>query len=280
MESDDVPMWHVTWSTVGRHPIAPDEAARRALVRVLVERAAKVLVLFCVVDDHVHLVLLCDDDTRRKVVRAVGYALRTASKVPLQEPYVEPVETRTHAERLVPYVLNQAEHHGLGVASAAWSGSCLPDLLGARDVGWKSQLWKALPRLRQRELYTAVRMPAVRLGPVSDAVVRAAGPTGLAAAASAAFGVDPALSGRSDETALAVAAAAHLARAAGLPLAALAAALGRERASVSRAASRPVDERALRTVRLQLAFRAAVAAIPAAAAPGGAGTRVSGSTSR
>ncbi len=257
------PLWHATWSTRGRLPVAPDEAARRALVREIVARAGTALVLFCVVDDHVHVVLLCDREALSRVVRALGYTLRSRC---VEAPHVRAVGRRAHMEHLVTYLLTQTVHHGLAAHPATWSGSAAPDLLGARDVGWLPRLWDVVPRLRLRDVHLALGLPAVRLEPADDDALRAAGPAALAAACSAAFGADPALEGRAPEVTRAITAAAKLAREVGVPLAHLAEAAGRARETVSRAADRDVPDRDLRTLRLRVALDHVVATAPRAEA--------------
>ncbi len=176
MVEPHVLQWHVTWSTQGRRPIAPDEARRRALLRAVVDRTGAVLVLFSIVDDHLHVWLIGGRPALVAAVRSIGYALRALAAAPVQAPHVEPVERRGHAEWLVAYLLTQTTHHGIATHPAAWSGAALPDLLGARRIG---------------------------RGARSEALVVAAG---------AAFAAGPDLTGRDAENVLAIGVAARLGR--------------------------------------------------------------------
>jgi hypothetical protein len=160
MQQPEILQWHVTWVGRGRSPLAPDEARRRLLVRELVARGGPHLVLFCLVDDHVHVWLIGTLAELKKAIRKLGFGLRALAATPLRAPHVERVEQRSHAEALVPYLLTQTEHHGLGVHPAAWSGAPLADLLGARQLeGWRPRLWDALPRHPLLAIHAAVGLP-------------------------------------------------------------------------------------------------------------------------
>lgn len=265
MVEPEILQWHVTWSTKGRLPVAPDEARRRALVRMLAVRAASTLVLFSVVDDHVHVWLMGARKELVATVRTLRHALRALAAAPLDPPYIEPVSRRSHAEWLVAYLLTQNAHHGVAIHPAMWAGAALPDLLGARLLGpWRplTLLWEALPRLTVGDIHAAVGLPEACLVPASDAELRALGPGRLLEAAAAVFAAGPALENRDAENVLAVAAAARLARDVRLSLTAIATAAGRTREAVSRGASRPVTEAALASIRLRVALdRAAIGAI-------------------
>lgn len=249
--------WHVTLATIGRQPLVPDDATRLALMRDLATRAGAVLVLFAVVDDHIHLWLLGSETAMRAALRNITFLL---SATPMQERYVEPVENRSHARRLLPYLLTQPAHHGLSVASAAWPGGCVADLLGARAIGgWTPRVAVVLPRVRLRDVHAAVGLPVRPLAACSLEEVSALGVERLAAAAAATFAADPKLVGKAPHVVRAVEAAASLARDAGLSLSALADHLGRTRETTSRAASRAVPTEA---VRRRITFDAWVSALP------------------
>ena len=74
-----MPSWHLTVASDGRTPLFPDEARRRAAVRTLARVAGQELVLFSVVDDHVHLVVTCDRSRVGWLGRAVVLGLRTVA---------------------------------------------------------------------------------------------------------------------------------------------------------------------------------------------------------
>jgi len=269
MSETPVGQWHVTWASRGRQPLVLDEPARRALVRELVARAGPELVLFALVDDHLHVWLLCDAASRIRVVRTLEFALRAAVAAPLQPAHLEPVVRRPHSEWLLRYLLTQTTHHGLPTHPARWSGGCVADLLGARSLGWRSRLPDALPRHRLRDVHAAVGLPLAPLVPAGDAALADLGVAGLLAASAAAFAAHPALADRRPESVRAFGAAAVLARAAGLSLTDLATRADRARESASRAASRPLSDADARVVRLRVALdQAAVAAAPVATPPG------------
>lgn len=240
---DEKLQWHVTLATRGRQPLVLDDASRLTLLRELVARAGAVLVLFAIVDDHIHLWLLGPGDALATALRSITFALAT----PMQERHIEVVESRAHARRLVPYLLTQPDHHGLGVPSAGWPGGCVADLLGARTLaGWTPRVSALLPRLRLRDVHAAVRLPVTPLVPCPIDAVAALGCEGLIAAAAATYAADPPLLGKEAHVVRAVEAAASLARQAGLPMGRLAELLGRTREATSRAASRATSVEALR----------------------------------
>ena len=160
--------WHITWATESRHPMFPDEAARLAAVHKLVELARAELVLFCIVDEHVHLVILCDLSTARRRARAVTRALRRLAAVRVDPARIRPVNDRRHMENVLGYVLTQPDHHGLPIHSALWTGGCLPDLVGARFIpGLDLRITAALPRFRKSEALHKVGLPSRPLLPAA-----------------------------------------------------------------------------------------------------------------
>jgi hypothetical protein len=63
--------------------------------------------------------------------------------LPLEPARLRPVADRAHLRRLVGYLAGQPRHHGAGT----FDGTCLPDLLGARRMGFDAgPLATQLPR--------------------------------------------------------------------------------------------------------------------------------------
>ncbi len=52
-------IWRLRFSSDGRHPLFPAEPLRRAAVLVLVGHAGPWLVTVGIVDDHLHVVVVC-----------------------------------------------------------------------------------------------------------------------------------------------------------------------------------------------------------------------------
>ena len=52
--------YHLTWATVGRQPILPNETARRQFLHALAMLPGAFILLFAIVDDHLHLVIQVD----------------------------------------------------------------------------------------------------------------------------------------------------------------------------------------------------------------------------
>lgn len=253
--------FHLTLAAVGRHVLFPAEAARRAAVRALGRVAGEWLTLFSLVDDHVHVVLFCEEERVGRLARAILLALRPLAAVALEPAFVRPVRDRGHLEWLVGYVLTQPSHHGLAEHPALTTGSCYRDLVGARLVpGLTLRVGQALPRFGLREACRHVGLPEVELCPLTLEGLRAAGATRLVGAASAALSVGPDLTTNEPLVVEARRASVQLANAAGIHLAEVAHALGLTVGSVRRLSDRDAPEPILRAIRLELALEAAVGA--------------------
>jgi hypothetical protein len=218
--------------------------------------AGDAVVLFCVVDDHVHVVLFCDEEARGRYVRALSLALAAAAAAPIGPGFVRAVDTRGHLAWLADtYILAQPAKHGLAVPLATWEGSCFADLVGARVLpGLRIRIGDALPRWRLRNAYRAVGLPELPLEPADDATVRAAGATALVAASAAAVGADPEARGRAEAEVLARRAAVVVGVAAGIANRELAWALQMTSIASARLRERPVDPAVLEAVRRRVSL--------------------------
>lgn len=138
-------LWHLSLATESRAPMCADDATTLAFVRAIV-RVTNPL-LFAVVDDHGHVLAR---GTRRELSAvATGLALALAALgVPaLDRARIREVKDRSHLMSLIPYFVRQREHHGLPWAPLA-PGSCLADLVGARQIGFDAAaIAHALPRV-------------------------------------------------------------------------------------------------------------------------------------
>ncbi|MES2642112.1 MAG: hypothetical protein V4850_21700 [Myxococcota bacterium] len=271
--ADHMRSFHLTFAAVGRHPLFPVEASRRGAVRALGRVAGDNVALFALVDDHVHVVVFCEEARVGRLARAILLALRPLAAAGLEPAFTRPVRDRGHLEWLVGYLLTQPEHHGLQEHPALTTGSCYRDLVGARRVpGLSLPIVQALPRFRLRDAGRHVGLPDVDLSPVSDEGVRAAGATRLLAAATAALAGGPDPRGNDPEVVVARRAVMHLGLAAGIHLAELAHVLGVSVDAARRIGARGVADPVSHAVRLTLALEAAVADAavmkPARAKPG------------
>jgi hypothetical protein len=209
---------HYTQSTRSRRPLARDERERRALLRALTRRGGPRLLLFNLVDDHLHQVL---SGRRVKVLardlrRAIGAA---RPDLELDPPHVKPVSTRSYLRWLVEYLLDQPRKHDLaGVHPALWTGSCFQDLIGLRLLpGFDPARIRAeLPRLRQRHLFPHVGLTPSLLAPADDDALHRAGAARIVRLAAATCAVGPELKGRSRPVVEARALAVNLAARVGL----------------------------------------------------------------
>ncbi|MDP2306597.1 MAG: hypothetical protein Q8P18_11300 [Pseudomonadota bacterium] len=215
--------FHLTYTTRGRQPLFPGEALRRAAVRSLVRVGGGWIVLFCLVDEHAHVVVLCEPAALRRIARSLHMTLSAHASVPVLPAHVEPVDNRGHMTTLVRYALTQVDHHALHAHPATWSGACFLDLVGARMLpGWRMNIHEALPRFGIADAMKAVGLPGSLPEPVGDAALKEVGVHALVAAAADAAGADPSLPGRTTEVVAARRTAISLARSAGIGPAALA----------------------------------------------------------
>lgn len=236
---------HLTISVRGRRTLARTEAERRLAIHAVVATGRARLLLFCLVDDHLHALLRGERiGLLARDIRATLARLR--KDLELKPPHLDPVTTRAHTTNVLYYLLGQPARHGLSVHPALHGGSCFLDLVGARllpgfdPTGIRSEL----PRLQLRELFRVVGLQPVPLVPATDAALLPLGVAGLARLAATVFAVDPEFGGRAATTTRARALAATTARRMGLRLCELADPLRVTRQAASLLARRPVDPRA------------------------------------
>jgi len=252
--------WHLTIAAAQRRHAFHDRARRLASVHALLRIAAPVLLLWCIVDDHLHLVIAGTRPEAGRLAQRLHLAL--AAIMPdaeFEAARIRPVEDRHHLVTLVPYVLAQTRKHDLPFHPARWDGSCFQDLVGARRLCHfdARPLAQALPRLTRDQILAAVDAPPWSLRPVDDDRVRATAPAALAEAAAAAVGL-PRLQGRTEAAVEARCVVLHLARRAEWPVSHLAPLLRVHPGSARRLVARAPDPKLEDAVRRQIALRAAV----------------------
>ena len=253
--------YHLTFVAKGRQPPFPGEVARRAAVRALIRVGGAWIVLFCLVDDHVHVVVLCEPADVRRIARSLHMTLTPRASVPLLDAHVEPVEKRSHMEWLVRYVVGQVDHHALHAHPALWSGSCFADLVGARVLpGWRANIDEALPRHTVADALKAAGLDLRALEPIRDAGLRELGVRRIVSAAADAVGADPALPGRTAEVVEARRVAITLARGVDFDRAEIAHALGLTVHGVAKLARTPASPECVAAARVRLGIEVAVAA--------------------
>jgi REP element-mobilizing transposase RayT len=262
--------WHLSTSSTTRHPLFPSEALRRQAVRTIARVCGDELVEFWVVDDHVHVIVLCDRARSGVLARMLKLALRPIAAVPLKPVYIGAIHGRNHMEDTHRYLLRQCAHHGLSQHPALWSGGCFLDLAGARRIpGLQLRLSDVLPRWSLSSSCSVLGLRLADLAPATDDMVRAAGARALASAAATACAAAPELEGRRAETCRARRAACVLAGEVALPMSEMSWALGTHPGSTRKLSARRVDPELLLTVRRTLALEHAVRkAPPQPGAPG------------
>lgn len=65
-------IYHITWATQGRQPAFPAEEVRRAVLRTLASVGGRDIVLFAIVDDHIHLVVITNPARLRRLQGALS----------------------------------------------------------------------------------------------------------------------------------------------------------------------------------------------------------------
>lgn len=252
--------FHLTFTARGRQPLFPGEAQRRAAVRSLVRVGGAWVALFCLVDDHAHVVVLCEPAAVRRIARSLHMTLSAQAAVPVLPAHVVPVEDRAHLLALAKYALTQVDHHALAPHPATWSGSCFADLVGARVLpGWRDNLREALPRFGVADATKLVGLQGYVPEPVADAASKEIGVHRLVAAAADAAGADPALPGRTAEVVAARRCAIALARAADLGPTAIAEALALSPRGVAALGEAPAPEALVRAARVRIGIDLALA---------------------
>ena len=246
-------LFQLTLAVRGRLVFARNQAERRRIVREIARLGEGRLLLFCLVDEHLHTVLgglrigYLGRDLRRLLARL-------QPGVEVARPHVQLVDSRAYLRRLVDYVLRQPAKHGLSDQPALWTGSCFQDLAGARllpgfDPGL---LARELPRLRLREVFATVGLTPLALQPACDEELRRAGAARLIDLAAGVHAVGPELTGRSRKVVATRALAARAAAIAGLPTSEVAHHLGLGSHAVRKLARRDVDPRATTALRRRL----------------------------
>ena len=260
-------VWHITLAARNRGTLLPREASRREGVRRLAQLAGEEMLLFSIVHDHVHVVLAGDRARVGAVAAGMHKTLRPLVRVALAAARIRAVAGRSHLWWLVRYVLGQPQHHGIDAHPALWTGSCLPDLIGARRVsGLQLRIREHLPELQWVALARCVDLSSDRLMPASPEQMRAAGVAMLTRCATSALAADPSLAGNSPLLVRTRKVVACLASESGFHPRDVAWALGVTLRGERRLRAAAVDEADLIAVRVRLALELVAASRPTSVA--------------
>ena len=239
---------HLTLSVRKRRTLVRSEDERRVVVRLLARLAGPGLLLFNVMDDHVHLVTRTAQPGR--VGRSILLGLRgLRPDLEFKRPHPEVVDSQASLRTLVRYVFQQSSGKDLG-SDALWTGSSFQDLVGARRLpGLRSRaVLDELPRLHLREVLPWVAAPARPLEPRPPQ-----SPVEAFAAASAACCAPTTLLGRTAPELRALRAAIALCDGRFRP-SDIRDAVGRSRSSMKRLRSAPADSEDVRATGVRLAL--------------------------
>ncbi len=255
--------YHVVFEVRGRLAWFPTPERLRAALHVLADGLGDRLLLFGLVDEHGHAVIEAEDRADAGYIcSGLNRALRSLG-ADVGPTHITEVEDARHLANLLPYMGRQPWKHPVAPDPADWEGTCVQDSVGARwGIVNPERIAAALPRIDVAA--TALASVGLRgpVCPASDAEIAALGARPLWAAAHAAFAAP--LGGRSPATLAARGAYATLGRAAGLPIAELRLAAGATESGWRRMSRRACPAEHLQAVRLQLGFRALIAASPLA----------------
>jgi len=252
-------IWHITIAVTDRHPWFGDQAGLLGAVRALVCAVGKWALMFCIVDEHIHLVMMCDRERAGRIAQATALAVRPfVGDSGLEPARIRTVNGNNHLDNLVAYVVRQPAKHGVNGHPALWGGSCFLDLVGARVIDGfdPKRIAVAYPRYRVGRLSDEVGLTSASVAPVGLDAVHRLGLARLIEATAAAHAV-PDLSSRTRQVTEVRAAAAHLGLEAGSRATDVAAALGVHRAQIGRWTRHRREDIALAT-RVRLALEEAV----------------------
>lgn len=252
--------WQLGIASTTRHSLFPSEALRLRAVLNIVRIFRDVLVMFCVVDDHVHVIVICDERDCWVHARSFKLSMAAVAAVPTKPVHIEPVHGRNHMESVHRYVLRQPSHHGLPGHQALWTGSCFPDLVGARWIpNLDLRIADVLPRYGAEHACRKVGLSIQDLAPLPLDEVRSAGPRALALASAAACASDPATKSKNAQSVLARRVACTLARQSGMPTKEIAWALDLHPSNARKLVAKPPPTSALLAARRRLALERAAA---------------------
>lgn len=251
----EIGLWHLILTSEGRITLFTNEEKLRQAVLKLGKTAASHLISFCVVDDHIHLVLYCSRQCVGRLSQALQIALSPIGSSKFSPGYIVPVKKRTHLNRLILYTVNQPQRHGLKEHPALYSGSCFLDLAGARFIGVLGcPITSVLPRFNMADLYSELNLRIHTLTPADDGQVKDAGLGAIIRAAGAVFAAAPALTDQSEQTVKAHRVAVRLARSVGFTASQISCHLQRSTRSIFRVNHQQIPEEALTAVRRRLAL--------------------------
>lgn len=250
--------WHLTYSSDGRFPIFPDESKRRkAIVRL--SHMDLVLLLFCIVEEHLHAVNKAEPSRAGRQAQAIRSAMKPLVDAELQPAFKRLVKDRGYLAWLIRYHVRQPIKHKVKEHAALWSGSCFQDLVGARYVpGLALPIAKSLPQYSVKTVLSHLNLNPSAVVPLGNDTIRALGARRLVSAAASAVAAGPRLDNREAESLHAKRAAALLAREVGISEDEITWALPVSKKSVQRATPREGDDKRLRAIRIRLALEVAV----------------------
>jgi hypothetical protein len=246
--------WQVILRLTDGRVIAPRVAQRRLVTRMVHRHGRdRALLAFCVVGDHVHVLLLCSRVEAGRFAHAIETSLRHVLELPVsfEAARIRPIDGQRHLESVYRYVARQAIHHRFG-GDPLLDGNSVADVWGLRALG------DELAVLASERLPT-VRIGAAEVGLSLEELLRATPRLDeLADAAAAAMSIASPLA-TTRAAAIARRCAVHAALAHGATVAAVAELLGTTPARVQRLRNQPATPRAVRAVELQLRLRGLLA---------------------
>lgn len=263
--------FHLTFASEGRMPLFTTESQRCAGLHALARSARGKLVLFCIVDEHVHVVLAVESRAEAgHVGRALRRSLQNAAGVPLGPAFIRPITTRSHAEWLARnYIVAQPKKHGLPDHPALYSGSCFQELVGARQLV-DLRIEALLPRFDVRHVLDTVGLPRRPIEPLEPEAIRRLGVGRIADASMSVLALAD-LAGRSRPNVIARRIAVQISDEVGIARAEIGHGMNLRPRSVRSIAALDTEAALSRAVSIRLALEEQVAQLRVAPSIGGDG---------
>jgi putative transposase len=138
-------VWHVTFDTAGRRPVLANYVVAELVVDTLEDRCRKAganLLLYCVMPDHVHVLVVIEHDDLISIVRAVKSILGRWWKSQGNQQdlwqrsfYDRGIRTERDSDEVIGYILKNPVDEGL---VADWSDYSLIGGSLLEDTGSRS----------------------------------------------------------------------------------------------------------------------------------------------
>jgi hypothetical protein len=152
--------FHVTARLFDDRVITPTTSNRRRLARSILRFGKESgLLVFAIVDTHLHAALVCSREAAGRFIWRTELSAQALFRygVPFERARIRRITDQKHLANAFRYVLRQYQRHGLEM-DPFFDGTALPDLLGFRagNAWLPGRVRQLLPRVRREELLEIV----------------------------------------------------------------------------------------------------------------------------